>query len=263
MEFTMSSSNRYAALGFLVLGVAALAAGSAGAAATSFTATLAVQVGSLPPVAAYGSGTGTFAGVGGPASIPGGVFSIHTSAPIDPPLLVIDGFAVGAPGFPTGATAPVAPGTNKALAFGGVTGTMGLNAAAYLLTGVAASPPGFVAAAIPLGIIGVGGTLMFNALGMLIMGTIVANPYQLGMVTVMGALQGVPSTIVATGFDNRTAGGVGTLQLVSPTSVGLGALGSLASISTLTFSTPEPGTLVLLGLGLAVLGAGARRNREG
>jgi hypothetical protein len=258
----LSSSKLYAAFGSLVLG-AALGASSAGAAASSFSATLTVQVGSLPPVAAYGSGSGAFSGVGGPASIPGGVFSIHTTAPLNPPLLVIDGFAVGAPGVPTGATAPVPAGTNKALAFGGVTGTMGLNAAAYLLTGVASSPPGFVAAAIPLGIIGVGGTLMFNALGMLIMGTIVANPYQLGMVTVMGALNGTPSTVVGTGYDNRTAGGVGFLQLVSPTSVGLGALGSLASISILTISTPEPGTLVLLGTGLALLAAGARRNREG
>ena len=92
------------------------------------------------------------------------------------------------------------------------------------------------------------------------MGTVKANPYQLGMVTVMGALNGSPSTVMGTGFDNRTAGGAGVLQLVSPTIVGLGALGSLASLATLTLHiVPEPATALLVACGLAGLGALRRR----
>ena len=96
------------------------------------------------------------------------------------------------------------------------------------------------------------------------MGTIKANPYQLGMVTVMGALNTSPSTVMGTGFDNRTANGAGTLQLVSPTVVALGALGSLAALATLTigFAIPEPGTFVLLGSGLVAIGALRRRFRS-
>jgi hypothetical protein len=250
----------------LAAGVLVAAAGSANA--VPFTATAAVQVGALPPVTANGSGSGTSAGAGGAASIPGGVFSIATTAPINPPLLVINGFGVGAPGqggYRTLNTTPLSPGSNKGLTFGGVTGTMGLSASAYLITGLGNPPtlstptPTNLAAAIPLAIVGVGCNPfcpppLFP--GGLIMGTIMANPYQLGMVTVMGALNGVPSAVMGTGFDNRTAGGLGTLQLVSPTVVALGALGSLARVAELSITiVPEPATALLVGLGLAALGA--------
>jgi hypothetical protein len=230
-------------------------ASSASAVPLPFNATLTIQIGSLGTVSGSGSGIGNFSGAGGSASIPAGVIPLHATLPVSPPLLVIDGFAVGAPGVLTGATVPVPPGSNKALSFGGVTGTMGLVASAYLLTSGQ-----FVAAAIPLGVLGVGGTVMQPPLGMLIMGTIFPNPYQLGMVTLMGALQGVLSTVVGTGFDNRTAGGAGVLQLVSPNMIGFGALGSMTALTTLRITiVPEPTTALLLGAGLAALAAGRRR----
>jgi hypothetical protein len=248
----------------LAAGVLVVAAGAASAAPYGFLATASVQVGALPPVSATGAGSGTSVGAGGAASIPGGVFAIVTTAAINPPLLVIDGFGVGAPGQGGTNQLPLSPGTNLALNFGGVTGTMGLSVSAYLITGYmnGTGPTPNNAAAIPLNIVGVGGTKKFVALGTLVMGTIKANPYQLGMVTVMGALNGSPSTVAGTGFDNRTAGGLGVLQLVSPTIVALGALGSLASLATLTINfVPEPGTLLLLGMGLAGIAAISRKSR--
>jgi hypothetical protein len=100
---------------------------------------------------------------------------------------------------------------------------------------------------------------MFHVLT-LVAGVIQANPYQLGMLTLMGALNTAPHTIMGTGVDNRTAGGAGTLVLVSPTVVNLGALGTLASIATLTLTyVPEPGTLLLLATGVAGLAAIGRK----
>jgi hypothetical protein len=127
---------------------------------------------------------------------------------------------------------------------------MGLDLSAYLITGFATATPN-IAAGIPLAVVGVGGTQKISCCGGLVMFTVVANPYQLGVVTVMGGLQGGMTTLVATGFDNRGAGLAG-LQLVSPTIVNAGALGSLPAIAILTF-VPEPTTLVLLGGGLAAL----------
>src|SRR5215813_3296636 len=118
----------------LVAAVALLAtAGAASATPSSFTASLNVQVGALPPVTTSGSGIGDTNAAGGTASIPANTFAVFASAPLSPPLLsLLFGFVVGAPGQ-VNMKAPFAAGSNKALAFGGVTGTMGLNASAYLL----------------------------------------------------------------------------------------------------------------------------------
>jgi hypothetical protein len=250
---------------FSLLAVAAMVAGTAGAAFAApgdFTASLTVQVGTLPPVTASGSGSGTSAGAGGTATIPANTFSVFASAPISPPLLsLLFGFVVGAPGQ-TGMVAPFAPGSSNALAFNGSTGTMGLNASAYLL-----NKAGKAVAGIPLGIIGVGGTTTFSVLG-LVTGTIFANPYQLGMVTISGQLPPDPAVVLmGTGVDARTANGGGTLTLVSPTNVSLGPLGNLPALATLVINyelnptpvIPEPGTVLLLGAGIAGLAAIGRK----
>ena len=232
--------SRTRTLGLAIgLGLASLAI-PAGAAPVPFTATLAIQVGSLGQVVATGSGTGTSTGVGGTASIPAGVFSIALTTSVSPPLLVIDGFGLGAPGLSGTGSLPLAPGSNTALSWNGATGTMGLDLSGYLITGFAGPTPN-VQPGIPLAVVGVGGTQKVSYLGGLIMFTVLANPYQLGMVTVMGALQGVPSTVMGTGFDNRTAGGAGVLQLVSPTVISAGALGSIPALTTTHLPRPGAG----------------------
>lgn len=72
-------------------------------------------------------------------------------------------------------------------------------------------------------------------------------------------------TLSLAGFDTRTAGGIGTVQLVSPARVDTGdeVAGSLGvfSVQTLHF-IPEPGTLLLLGAGVAGLAALGRSRME-
>jgi hypothetical protein len=236
----------FAAIVLLVLGTAP------GARAAIVTGDLSVSLGLFPVLSLVGSGTGTSAGVGGSASLSAGALSGFFSVPIVPPLsTIIDGFRIAAPGGLLSVAAQ-----NNALSFDGTTGTMGLNASAYLMMG--ATP----AAEIPLAVVGVGGSQMFHLLT-IIDAAVVANPYQLGMVTMMGNLNGANHTHTGTGVDNRTAAGNGTLVLVSPSVIDLGALGSMASIATLTLTyVPEPGTLLLLGAGvagLAAIGQGRRR----
>src|SRR5262245_1483965 len=112
----------------LVAGAALLVGTAASAAPAPFTASLNVQVGTLPGVITNGSGTGNTGPAGSGATIPANSFAIQATAPINPPLLsLIFGFAVGAPGMKG------SPGGNFALNFGGVNGTMGLNLSAFLL----------------------------------------------------------------------------------------------------------------------------------
>jgi hypothetical protein len=232
-----------------------LATSAAHAVPLAFNATLKLDFGSrLGVVTASGSGVGDSGGAGGTASIGAGSIPLQVTQPLPFNILfVLFDLAVGAPGQ-NGANAPFAGGGNAALSWNGSTGTMGLAASAYLL-----NKNGKAVAALPLSQIGVGGGLVtFSVLNN--PGTIFANAYQLGMVTVAG---GIPSsgavTVVGTGFDARTVGGAGTLQLVSPTSFDLGALGSIPLVATLTLQfVPEPATALLLGLGLAVLAVGRR-----
>jgi hypothetical protein len=246
---------RTLAIGFLALGLA----GSAHAVPATFTASLSITTGSLlPPVVFHGSGVGDSGGAGGTASIGAGVFSIGVTSPLPFPLGgIFFAAAIAGPGQ-LGNVAPFAAGQNLAFSWNGTGGTMGLSASAYLL-----NAKNKAIAAIPLNAIGVGGKVPFVAIPGLASGTIFANPYQLGMVTVMGAVigGGTPTTAVGTGFDNRDAQGNGVLQVVTPTFIDLGGLGPMASVAVLSISytVPEPTTVVLLGAGLATIGMVARR----
>jgi len=103
--------------------------------------------------------------------------------------------------------------------------------------------------------------------------TVLGTAWTTGNVTLTGLSGSTPSqntvTFDALGFDHRTPGHAGVLQLVSPFKVVDGVAGGQPgyALQTLTFSTqvPEPGTLVLLvsGVtGLVVYGLAKRRRRS-
>jgi hypothetical protein len=237
-------------------------ASAASAGTGDVTANLSVTIGTLPPAGfSGGSSSASSAGAGGAATLPAGAINGVFQTAINPPLLgILDGIGVAVPGLAiNSAFGTPAAAVNDPLAWGGTTGTMALNASAYLLMA------GTIVAEVPLGVVGVGGTQMFHVLS-LVSGTINANPYQLGAVTLMGSLNMANHTLMGTGADNRTANGNGTLVLVSPTTVSLGALGALASISTLTLTysnVPEPNAALLAGAAVAGLVglAGWRKRR--
>jgi hypothetical protein len=231
----------------------------ASAAPIAFEATLSLRFGSLPGLFVRGTGIGESSGPGGTASIPAGTFGIHQISPISPPLASLFwSLAYLRPGqINQKAPLPGATGTNRTLAFDGSTGTMPLDASIYLLNKASK-----LVADAAMGVLGVGGQAQFTVVGVTT-GTMIGNPYRLGMTTATGRLSlGLFSTVIlrGSGFDRRTAGGGGRLQLVSPGMIRFRAIGTVPILSTLTIDfVPEPTTALLFACGLMALGALRRR----
>lgn len=245
----------------LVLVIAAsvaFAASNASAGLYQVNASLDVVLGTLPPMQFTGGAPAASSdGVGGAATLPAGALSGMFQTAIIPPLLgIIEGIGVAAPGIVAGSFATQAePAVNGALAFDGVSGTMSLEASAYLL-----NASGDVVFEIPLHVVGAGGTSMAH-ISSLVAVQVIGNPFQLGSVTLMGGFNGTVHTVTALGIDDRTPGGKGTLVLVSPVVVDMQPLGSLAAVATLTLEyVPEPGTLLLIGTGMALWLLARRRS---
>ncbi len=217
---------------------------TAGIVNVSANLTASIGVGS---VVVTGSAVGVSSIGGGQAPVPA-IGPISLSTPISPPQFGLNKVTVSGGSFGPGTLTP--PG-----------GLLGLNATANIFAG--ANPAGNV----PLSPIGGGGSSTGLLLG-IFKATLNGNGWTTGATTVTGT--GLASgTAMATGFDNRTAGGVGTVVFVSGATVVLTAIPvTIPAVSVLTLvytaaATPEPGTLLLLGGGIAGLVAlGRSRARK-
>jgi hypothetical protein len=208
-------------------------------------------IASFDPVTLTGSGVGTSIG-GGIATLPAGLFAGNPAVfvPIAPTLLGLGALSVPA-GIAGNAAGAFAPGGAMGLAgsvyfFG--TDNLGnlsiVGSVSLAPIGGGGNAAGYIG---PLnltleGVTWMGGTAVFSA---------------------MSAALAIPFSVAATAFDNRTANGAGTLQLVAPTRANLGVFGFAPVFGVLTLTyTPEPGTLTLLGAGVAALAMIGRRKLE-
>jgi hypothetical protein len=227
------------------------------AAVLAVDGTISVVLGTLGGPELTGSGIGTSNGPLGLATVPAGMIALTqpVTVGISPPALGLSKITLPASGG--------MPIVNAAGSFN-PGGAMANNGVANLFF-TNGSPGGVV----PLAYVGGGGTgmVLVSGLPITILGASWTN---LGLTSMdlsktlmfMEAPAAIPLTLTATAFDKRTAGGVGTVQLVAPAIAKIygGNLGNLPVIGQLTLHyTPEPGTLLLLGSGVAGLVAFARK----
>ena len=236
------------AAGFLAMGVA----GQAQAVNLGFSGGLAVQIATLAPVVIPGAGTAVVNGSGGAGhltglSIPGGLFAITNFAlPVtDPAVFPIAGIAVNA--------------TNGAGSFAGSGGAgfggqMPINGVAKVcLYAACGSYYNISNLSVPLNVVGQGGVVsVMGAVNL----TVVGAPWTTGTASIgtLTAMGGV-SPLSNTGAPS------GSVSLVTPIfiSTNIGAFAVVPAFGLLNLHfVPEPGTLVLLGSGIAGLVAFGR-----
>lgn len=196
---------------------------------------------------AVGAATGVLSEGGGIAQVPGGLFPATLAGLVSPPQSGVDNFTVTGAGLPAGtldaaATANVLPlqGNFHPRAGGNLAGT------------------------IPMSPIGGGGSATGMLLG-IFSATLVAEPWQLGVHTLTGSGLGA-GTVMVTGFDLRTALGLGVIQFVSPQTATIPqvpvTIPSGSILQLVYVPVAEPATLGLFALsGIGAAGAALRGRR--
>jgi hypothetical protein len=233
----------YALLRLVLIALALCVAGPAGAALLPLQATYGISFAGLPTLSVSGSGIGNSNGLGGSSSIPAGIFAGNaaTYVPVAPTFVGLTNLSIPANSVNN-------PGQTFNLGGGmGLSGSLVFN----YTGGIALFPFGGGGTAMAIN-----GSIPFKSVGGV-------WQYDAAKVfTAMGAALANAVSATATAFDNRTAAGQGTVQLVASgyVLVSNGALGNIPVLSTLTLTyTPEPGTLLLLGTGVASLASIGRR----
>jgi hypothetical protein len=230
--------------------VAALGLAGAAQSAPLASASISIPLGTaLAPPPITGTGTGTSPG-GGNAWVNGNILigtaaatGITSAPPITQVVISLTGHAAGnftATGGPGGGVGgPMTlGGAAKIMAYGGMVTLVNVPLSA------AGQPGGFIS------VTGGGGTII-QAYG---------TGWTTGVQTLMAPSTTVaggtttPQTVTATGADLRTPAGAGTLVLISPLFIRTNLAGDIPTFAVLTLTfVPEPGTLLLLGSGIAGL----------
>jgi hypothetical protein len=231
---------------------------------TLVSGVMGISIGALPPITFPSSGPQliSVSSGGGSFTEPASVFtgSVQLPTGLFTGVALINGLTIG--GLANGSKvvaqgAAAGPRASQLIRAGGGLGGPGA------LTGSAFVNVLFLFnLTVPLNIVGQTGATTSVVAGTLAV-TVLGTGWTTGPVTMTGVTTGSPATntVINVGYDNRTPGHAGIVQLISPFKVITNAAGNLPGLATqtLTFLVPEPGTLLLLGSGVVGLALYGRR----